>query len=171
MRTRTPLLIIAVLALVATAPAAAQDEAFEHEIQMHEFEGGGMHLAPDHINANVGDTLRFTIVNPEENKVSHDLVVCGEPPHPESTCDNKIAFTAGIPPGESRTLTFTVTEAGTFEYFCSVLGHKSATPGMVGRLVVASSSVEPKESPGLAWLGAAGAIVIAALVMRRGGFP
>lgn len=37
-------------------------------------------------------------------------------------------------PGESSAITFTPTEAGTYQFFCTVAGHKEA--GMVGELIV-----------------------------------
>ena len=38
------------------------------------------------------------------------------------------------PPGESSTIEFTPTESGTYEFFCTVPGHKEA--GMIGKMVV-----------------------------------
>jgi uncharacterized cupredoxin-like copper-binding protein len=39
-------------------------------------------------------------------------------------------------PGKSSSIQFTPTEAGTFEFFCTVKGHKEA--GMIGRMIVVS---------------------------------
>ncbi len=39
-------------------------------------------------------------------------------------------------PGKSSTIQFTPTEAGTYEFFCTVKGHKEA--GMIGKMVVVS---------------------------------
>lgn len=40
------------------------------------------------------------------------------------------------PAGETRSITFTPTEAGTYEFVCTVPGHKEA--GMTGTLIVLS---------------------------------
>ena len=39
-----------------------------------------------------------------------------------------------LQPGESGTLSFTPTEAGEYEFYCTVIGHREA--GMVGTLTV-----------------------------------
>lgn len=160
-------LAVAAFSTAALAPAGAQsDKVYEHTVTLHEFEGGAMHAFPEQIYAKKGDTLRITVVNPPENEISHNLIVCGEPPHPESTCKDKWAFTPTFPPGESRTITFEAKEAGTFEYFCDIVGHKQATPGMVGQLIVQGGETT-NESPGLALVGALVAVAGAALLLRR----
>lgn len=42
--------------------------------------------------------------------------------------------TRTIPPGENATLSFVADQAGTFEYWCNVTGHRDA--GMEGTLTV-----------------------------------
>jgi uncharacterized cupredoxin-like copper-binding protein len=41
---------------------------------------------------------------------------------------------ASVKPGETNVLSFTPTESGTYEFFCTVPGHQAA--GMVGTLIV-----------------------------------
>lgn len=138
-------------ALVALAPAAGQAGVEREEtIVLHEFDGGGMHLEPEIVYAKVGDTLVLAVQNPSVNELDHNLVVCGDPPHPEDTCDDTMAFTPSIPPGEERVLRVALDKAGDFEYFCSIVGHKSATPGMAGTLNVTARNAgvpDKAESP------------------------
>ena len=150
----------------APAPAAAQSNVVTHEVALHEFGSGAMHIQPDVINAQVGQTLKLLVTNPEGNTAPHNLVVCGDPPHSGAECDDVWAFLPNVPAGETREMTFAVEKAGEFEYFCQVLGHKDATPGMKGKLVV-QGGAETKESPGAAALGALAALAVAALVLGR----
>ena len=163
-------IVLALGALVLAGSAHAQgDKTYEVTIELHEWEGGGMHLWPVQYNVPQGAEVQFTVSNPSNNTISHDLVVCAEPPDQDAACapDNVWARTPLIPPGETRTLTFTASQAGTFEYYCQVVGHKSATPGMKGTLNVQSSGVETNESPSLAALGSIVALVGVALALRR----
>ena len=48
--------------------------------------------------------------------------------------DEEYDLHISVLPGESSTITFTPTLAGTYQYFCTVAGHKEA--GMVGELIV-----------------------------------
>lgn len=76
---------------------------------------------PD-LQASVGDTVAITLVNDDGR--FHDIVIT--------------EFDAATPVfgeiGQEETIQFTVNQAGTFAYFCSVSGHRQA--GMEGQLVV-----------------------------------
>lgn len=73
------------------------------------------------MNVKVGDTVRVTLTN--SGKMSHDWVV-----------DELGAKTKQITNGETDMIEFVPTEAGTFEYYCSVGQHRAN--GMVGSIIV-----------------------------------
>lgn len=78
---------------------------------------------PD-LQANVGDTVAITLINDDGR--FHDIVI-----------DEFNAATSVFGEiGQEETVTFTVNQAGTFAYFCSVGGHRQA--GMEGQLIVAA---------------------------------
>lgn len=72
------------------------------------------------IKAKVGQTVKVIMTNTGGN---HDFVI-----------DELNARTPIIKTGETTEVEFTVTEAGEFEYYCSVGSHRAA--GMVGKLIV-----------------------------------
>ena len=76
---------------------------------------------PD-LQASVGDTVAITLVNDDGR--FHDILI--------------VEFDAATPVfgeiGQEETIQFTVNQAGTFAYFCSVSGHRQA--GMEGQLIV-----------------------------------
>ena len=81
-------------------------------------------INPD-LLANIGDRVAFTLVNDDGR--SHDVVIT------EFRAATSIFGTIG----QEETVVFTVDQAGTFFYFCSVGGHRQA--GMEGQLIVAAS--------------------------------
>jgi plastocyanin len=72
------------------------------------------------IRVNLGDTIRLTF---ENTGGRHDWVL-----------DEFDAATEVIRSGQSETIEFTADEAGEFEFYCSVPGHRQA--GMWGTFVV-----------------------------------
>lgn len=101
----------------STESAEAMMEKVDVEVEL---EGGMFYFEPNIIEAKVGDVVKVTLDNVEG---FHDFVV-----------DEFDAATAQIKEGETDTVTFTVTEAGEFEFYCSVGNHREQ--GMVGTLVV-----------------------------------
>jgi len=79
----------------------------------------GGEVAPD-LYVNVGDTVRIEFVNEEG---MHDWVL-----------DEFNAATAIIQGGETDVIEFVADQAGTFEFYCSVMQHRAM--GMVGNLIV-----------------------------------
>ena len=155
------------LALVALA-GAAHAETFEQLVELHELGPGSYHLSPPRITLRVGDTADITVVNPANNTQSHDLVLCGEAPDEDADCEDRWGLTPIFGPGEERKLVAKLERAGTFEYYCSIPGHKTGTPGMRGELIVVASGATPeKESPGLAPMAGLAALLAIALVLRR----
>ena len=87
------------------------------------------------LTAQPGDVVSITLVNGDG--IAHDL-----------TLDEFGVQTEEIASqGAESTVTFEVTEAGEYEYFCSLPGHKQA--GMVGSLVVGKPGAqgEPEAQP------------------------
>ena len=76
---------------------------------------------PD-LQTRVGDTVAITLVNGDGN--SHNVVI--------TEFGATTSIFGGI--GQEETVVFTVDQAGTFFYFCSVSGHRRA--GMEGQLIV-----------------------------------
>lgn len=75
---------------------------------------------PKTINVKVGDKVNITFKNSEGN---HDFVI-----------DELNVKTKTLRAGQEAVAEFTATEAGTYEYYCSVGNHRAM--GMVGQLVV-----------------------------------
>lgn len=153
------------LALVAMPPTAA---AIEREITLYLHEDP-LHALPETINANVGDVLKLTVENPEaEGKTVHNLRVCGDPYQPNDIspdCARSLGQTPNLQPGESAPLTVTLDEAGTFEYYCYIPGHKGG--GMAGLLHVAGDEAANKGIPFGPLALLALALALLALALRR----
>lgn len=160
MPARTLALLLLSAALLALVPTAGAEEV-EHIVYLHEY-SGGLHIVPETITAKVGDTLKVTVVN--EGRSPHNLIFCGDGTSPLEKCNERWAFTANIPAGESAPLTVTLTKAGTFDYYCDIPGHKSG--GMTGVLTV-QGEPEKRSVPPPGLVAAALAAAAAALVLRR----
>lgn len=76
---------------------------------------------PATITVNKGETVKITFTN--DGTTSHNLSIEG-----------LNVSTNTIGPGQSDSITFTPTSAGSFKYFCSVDSHRSM--GLEGTLVV-----------------------------------
>lgn len=109
---------------VSTIPddAIMEFPVTDNEVPAKVFNLVGENFAFDieEIRVKEGDTV---IINLESTDGFHDWVV-----------DKFDAATAQVGPGTPTTVTFTATEAGTYEYYCSVGSHRAR--GMVGVLVV-----------------------------------
>lgn len=82
--------------------------------------GGNYYFVPNKITVNQGDKVTFILTNAGG---THDLLI-----------DELGVKTPIIKTGESATVTFTADKKGTFEYYCSLPGHREK--GMVGTLTV-----------------------------------
>lgn len=78
-------------------------------------------FTPSKITVDAGSKVRLTLEN--SGNVSHDFVI-----------DELDVTTTLVSPGDSETIDFTVSKAGSYEFYCSIPGHKEA--GMAGTLVV-----------------------------------
>lgn len=102
------------------AQSDSVDLTGESGVKEVEVRSRGLNFMPTEIRVNVGDTVRVTFVN---GGGRHDWVL-----------DEFDAATNVISAGQSETIEFVADEAGTFEFYCSVPGHRQA--GMVGSFVV-----------------------------------
>jgi uncharacterized cupredoxin-like copper-binding protein len=137
--------LVAFLTLAFLAAPTAGAVTREIEVVLHEY-SGGLHVIPETINANVGDTLVLTVVN--QGASQHNLRVCADqPPKPSIDCGESWGQTRyDMQANETAPLQVEVKRSGTFEYYCYVPGHKGA--GMRGELHVASDAAEAKSIPG-----------------------
>lgn len=156
--------VVALVAALAVAPLALAQEApdaaaptKEFIVYLHE----PLHVAPDRIVVDVGDEVRINVRNYNPNP--HDLMVCGGEPDLDSSCSTPWGFTTVDPMSEAN-LTFTAAKAGTFEYYCTIAGHKQG--GMRGELVVRGDAQE-KETPGVPLLAVAAVVGLAAALIAR----
>jgi plastocyanin len=95
-------------------------DAMEEGVKEFVIENEGLTFATDEIEANVGDVVRVTF---KSTAGKHDWVI-----------DEFDTRTQVINEGEEETIEFVVDQAGSFEFYCSVPGHREA--GMVGTLTV-----------------------------------
>lgn len=93
----------------------------DSDVKEVEVTSRGLSFDVEEIRVNVGDTVRVTYVN---GGGRHDWVL--------DEFDG--AQTEIISGGNEQTIEFVAAEAGSFEFYCSVPGHRQA--GMFGRFVV-----------------------------------
>ena len=100
-----------------------QEQSTEAETKINEItvEGNEFSFTPSEIKVSKGEKVKITFKN--SGKASHDFSVEG--------LEIKTKL---LSPGESEVIEFVPEEAGTFNFFCSVSGHKEA--GMHGTLIV-----------------------------------
>lgn len=119
------LTILIILALVAAAAPLVAQETVDltgesGEVKEITVQNDRLSYVQSEIRVNRGDTIRLTF---ENTGGRHDWVL-----------DEFDAATEVINGGESETIEFTADEAGEFEFYCSVPGHRQA--GMWGTFVV-----------------------------------
>lgn len=85
-----------------------------------DIDGGNFYFSPNKITVNTGDTVTINFKN---DGGIHDFVI-----------DDFKVKSDLITTGKTESFTFTADKAGTFQFYCSVPGHKEK--GMVGTLVV-----------------------------------
>jgi FtsP/CotA-like multicopper oxidase with cupredoxin domain len=91
------------------------------------------------IRVSLGDTVTVTLVNQLDQATTvhwHGLVVPWE-------ADGATWMLGGVSPGESRTVTFTATKAGTFWYHPHMNTDRQVDAGLYGVLIV-EDPAEPK---------------------------
>jgi plastocyanin len=98
----------------------SMDSGMMEGVKEFTVESKGLKFTPNEIRVKVGDTVKITYVN---TLGTHDWGI-----------DELNVRTQLISAGEEETVEFVVDQAGTFEFYCSVPGHRGA--GMFGTLVV-----------------------------------
>lgn len=156
---------LATLALTTTLPPA-QAAQVDVPVYLHEY-NGNLHMIPDVANANVGDTVRFTIINEgvDHDNSPHNFWVCGDGTDPGSECNDKWGFSGQIANNQTAVVTIVAKKAGTFDYYCAIPGHKQA--GMSGILTVAGNGPATKTSGGGALVGTLIALAAVAGIRRK----
>ncbi len=96
------------------------ESAEESAIKEIIVESRGLVFNPEEIKVKMGDTVKLTYKN---NQGTHDWNV-----------DEFNAKTGLIDAGEEKTVEFVADKPGSFEYYCSVPGHREA--GLKGTLIV-----------------------------------
>jgi plastocyanin len=104
----------------SNAPTASGTPATSGQTKQITVEGSNFKFVPNTISVNKGDTVQLTFKN---SGGMHDFVI------DELNVHSKV-----IQSGASDTVTFTASQTGTFQYYCSVDGHRAM--GMVGTLTV-----------------------------------
>ena len=137
-----------IVMLAASGCTSAGEEASEEgaasapatfQVSLTEFA-----ISPPMIHAPAGEPLSFEVTN--DGTAPHTFAVdTGE----------GVQATAEIQPAESATLEVSALQAGTYETFCTISGHREA--GMVGSLMVQQGGVAAAGSTGS--VGATGATV------------
>ncbi|HKI28158.1 MAG TPA: cupredoxin domain-containing protein, partial [Actinomycetota bacterium] len=127
------------MTLAASSCTAAGEEAPEEgaasapatvQVSLTEFA-----ISPPMIHASAGEPLTFEVTN--EGTAPHTFAIdTGE----------EVEATAEIPPADSATLEISALEAGTYETFCTIAGHKEA--GMVGSLMLQQGAVASADTTG-----------------------
>jgi plastocyanin len=141
-------LALALLALVALAPAASAREIVIHAGTASD---GSLYFEPATLAMDEGERVQLTLVN-DDADTPHDWALLEYGGH-----DIEI-YVRG---GQTRSINFTASEAGEFRVVCQVVGHKQR--GMEGTLEVEEKLLAPLDAFALVPLAA----IAAALAIRR----
>ena len=89
---------------------------------------------PSEIDVTTGDTIEFVVTN--EGQAEHEFVLgeASDHQHSEGMVHTDPNATGVIPPGETKTVLWTFTEAGEVTFACHIDGHSSQ--GMTGTITV-----------------------------------
>ena len=96
---------------------------------------------PAEISVEMGETIAFEVTN--EGELPHEFVLGDQALHEQHEAEMTDMgdvvppdepFAVSVQPGEAKTLAWTFSRMGTFEYACHVAGHYDA--GMVGPISV-----------------------------------
>lgn len=103
-----------------SSPEAESSSSAKKRVREFTVEGTKYTFTPNQIKVKVGDMVKINFMNKDG---THDFVI-----------DKLSVKSKTLNMGESEMLEFSVTEKGTFEFYCSVGNHKAM--GMKGSLVV-----------------------------------
>ena len=133
------LFAVLAVALLLTACGGSAQPATEITLDATDFA-----YSPLSVTVPVGEPVMLTLKN--SGVVEHDFVIekidasidmvqdSGSDAHHTHGSQNNYDLHFSTQPGEMSVIQFTVSEPGTYTFFCSVQGHKEA--GMVGELIV-----------------------------------
>jgi len=133
------LLVIVSLILLSACSSGSSQPANELTLEMTDFA-----YSPPSITVNAGQPVTLTLKN--IGQVEHDFVVekidvttkvvqdSGSDAHHAHGAEQNYDLHVSAGTGETSVLQLTVSEPGTYKYFCSVEGHEEA--GMIGELTV-----------------------------------
>jgi uncharacterized cupredoxin-like copper-binding protein len=127
------IVLSAFAAACSSAPAATDTGARQVTLTM-----SSLSFSPSEIRVKVGQPVRLTLQN--NDTLLHDFssmdamvkVMHGE--GAAHDMDSEMSMHVAAEAGQQATLEFKPTQTGTYEFFCSVAGHKEA--GMLGKLIV-----------------------------------
>ncbi|MBL8046771.1 MAG: cupredoxin domain-containing protein [Anaerolineales bacterium] len=125
------LLLIALLWLAACAPAGGTAQPIT-------LVSKDINYSTTTLEVTAGQPVALTLIN--EGVLEHDFsieeiaVTSVSETNPADHSHAVGDLHAAVKPGETNVLNFTPTEPGTYEFYCTVAGHKAA--GMVGTLIV-----------------------------------
>jgi uncharacterized cupredoxin-like copper-binding protein len=147
---RTILLVGLLLALVLVACGGAEERADEAEDNGREVSiaARDIEYGTERLEVMAGEPVVVTLAN--EGALEHDFSIVHIPlsgeamsaeeeemeGHDMTMDEDELDVHVSAGPNDTATVTFTPSEPGEYEYFCTVAGHKES--GMVGTLVVAA---------------------------------
>lgn len=138
------IVLTSLLASAMAALAACSGAGNASEVQNVTLEAKDLAFAPANLEVTAGEPVRLTLQN--SGALEHDFSIMEFPLEGEAAEAGGSGHEAGHGEGDepdlhvaalggtSATLDFTPTKAGTYEFWCTVPGHKEA--GMFGTLVV-----------------------------------
>lgn len=117
------LVFVAAIVLLIIWPASPIESPTTTEVQARVIEVSGENFlfSPNEIRVQQGELVKIVFTN--DGTYPHDWVI-----------DEFNARTSIINPKEVAEVSFTPTQTGEFEYYCSVANHRAM--GMVGKLIV-----------------------------------
>ena len=139
---RLLMLLLPILALALAACSGSQAPTGGNTITV---KAGALKYAPATIEVTAGQTVRLVFEN--DDSVDHDFSIMEFPMammataapmagHDMSGMTDQPQLHMAVAMGQTGTMEFTPTKPGTYEFFCTVPGHREA--GMIGTLIVKS---------------------------------
>lgn len=139
------IIFISLLTAVAVALAACSGAVSSDGGQSLTIEAQDLAFSPANLEVTAGDPVKLTLQN--NGMLEHDFSVMEFPMEGEAEAAGGMDHDMGSGPmdpelhvaagaGQSATLDFTPSKPGTYEFWCTVPGHKEA--GMTGTLVVST---------------------------------
>lgn len=142
---RPPLVLLALIPLVAmfAVSCSGGDGAPSADTQQLSVALSELRFEPASLSVQAGKPVQIKLRNSGTSE--HDFVVIGMPAtdvknatedggHAMSGMNRNDEIAGHTKPKETKTIRFTPTQPGTYEYYCSITGHREA--GMKGTLTV-----------------------------------